>query len=74
MSGRKPLGERAMTPAERQQRRRQKQAAAGEQPAKVAMRILARLSPCEARQVHRELGRLIREAEEERQKDAEGLT
>jgi hypothetical protein len=81
--GPKPLGDRAMTPAERQKRRREKLAAEiGPGPARplwqpgsdvqrVAARILAALSLGKARQVHAALGKLIRQTEQIRRKAAE---
>ncbi len=73
--GPKPQGERPLTPAERQRRRRERLAAEigpgpprplwapGPEAVRVARRIWAQLSLSKARQVHAELGKLIRQAE-----------
>ena len=72
----RPMGERAMTGAERQARYRASPADDGPQAplwraddkaATVAMRIWAQLSLGKARLVHAELGKLLRQCEEIRQ-------
>ena len=68
----RPIGERAMTPAERQARYRMARADGpraplwrqGDTAATVAMRIWAQLSLGKARLVHAELGKMIRECED----------
>jgi len=68
----RPIGERAMTGAERQARYRAAHATipraplwrADDKAATVAMRIWAQLSLGKARLVHAELGKLIRQCED----------
>ena len=79
MAGRKPLGERALTPAERQARYRAARAdgpraplwRANDTAGTVAMRIWAQLSLGKARLVHAELGKVIRQTQDIRRDAAE---
>ena len=72
MAGRKPLGERALTPAERQARYRAARAdrphaplwRANDTAGTITMRIWAQLSLGKARLVHAELGKVIRQTED----------
>jgi len=70
----RPMGEQAMTGAERQARYRARHAAGpqaplwrtNDTPETVAMRVWAQLSLGKARLVHAELGKLIRQCEDVR--------